>query len=117
MSAKHSRSTRPARSPAEPPAPPLARTRHHVLRSSTIGALPVLNEFLRRMRLEDFLRSALPPELLRTGRSTVQLRWATRSPSASLRWRGRHLSGLKGQQVRIRFHLKDGDLYSFWLEP
>jgi len=27
-----------------------------------VGALPILNQFLRRMRLEDFLRSALPPE-------------------------------------------------------
>ena len=72
MSAKHSRSTRPARSPAEPPAPPLARTRHHVLRSSTIGALPILNEFLRRMRLEDFLRSALPPEDRRMKLSPVK---------------------------------------------
>ena len=62
MSAKRSRSTKPARSPARPPAPPTARTGRHVLRSSTVGALPILNQFLRRMRLEDFLRSALPPE-------------------------------------------------------
>jgi len=72
MSAKHSRSTKPARSPAEPPAPPVSRTRHHVLRSSTIGALPILNEFLRRMRLEDFLRSALPPEDRRMKLSPVK---------------------------------------------
>ena len=36
---------------------------------------------------------------------------------AELRWRGRHLAELKGQQVRIRFHVKAGELYSFWLEP
>ncbi|MFZ1963712.1 MAG: IS1634 family transposase, partial [Roseiarcus sp.] len=72
MSAKHSRSNKPARSLAEPPAPPRARTRRHVLRSSTIGALPILNDFLRRMRLEDFLRSALPPEDRRTKLSPVK---------------------------------------------
>jgi transposase len=66
MSAKHSRPTQPARSLAEPPVPLVARTGRHVLRSSTIGALPILNEFLRRMRLEDFLRAALPPEDRRT---------------------------------------------------
>ncbi len=72
MSAKRSRSTKPTRSPVEPPAPPIARTGRHVLRSSTIGALPILNEFLRRMRLEDFLRSALPPEDRRTKLSPVK---------------------------------------------
>jgi hypothetical protein len=36
---------------------------------------------------------------------------------AELRWRGRQLAELKGQQVRIRFHLRNGDLFSFWLEP
>ena len=37
-----------------------------VLHSSTVGALPILNHFLRRMRLEEFLRAALPPEDRRT---------------------------------------------------
>jgi transposase len=72
MSAKRSRSTKPARSPAEPLAPPVARTGRHVLRSSTVGALPVLNQFLRRMRLEEFLRAALPPEDRRTKLSPVK---------------------------------------------
>jgi transposase len=72
MSAKRSRSVRPARSPAEPPAPPVSRTGRHVLRSSIVGALPILNHFLRRTRLEEFLRSALPPEDRRTKLSPVK---------------------------------------------
>ena len=72
MSAKRSRSTKPTRSPAEPPSPPVARTGRHVLHSSTVGALPILNHFLRRMRLEEFLRAALPPEDRRTKLSPVK---------------------------------------------
>jgi transposase len=72
MSAKRSRSIKPPRSPAEPPIPPVARTGRHVLRSSTVGALPILNQFLGRMRLEDFLRSALPPEDRRMKLSPVK---------------------------------------------
>lgn len=34
-----------------------------------------------------------------------------------LRWKGRNLKELNAQKVRIRFHLKNADLYSFWLEP
>ncbi len=72
MSAKHSPSNKPRPSLAEPPAPAKARTGRHVLRSATVGALPILNHFLRRMRLEDFLRSALPPEDRRTKLSPVK---------------------------------------------
>jgi len=36
---------------------PIARARGWKLRSQTIGALPILNAFLRRMRLKDFLRA------------------------------------------------------------
>lgn len=35
---------------------------------------------------------------------------------AELKWEGRDLSELAGQQVRIRFHLNSADLYSFWIE-
>lgn len=35
---------------------------------------------------------------------------------AEIRWRGRELSELAGKRVRLRFHLRDADLYSFWLE-
>jgi transposase len=72
MTAKHSRSTKPTRSSAEPLLPPVARAGRHVLRSSTVGALPILNRFLRRMRLEEFLRSALPPEDRRMKLSPVK---------------------------------------------
>jgi transposase len=37
-----------------------------------VGALPILNHFHRRMRLEDFLRAALPPEDRRTKLSPVK---------------------------------------------
>lgn len=36
---------------------------------------------------------------------------------AELRWQGRELAELRGKSVRIRFHLRNADLYSFWLEP
>lgn len=50
----------------------VARSARGVVRSATLGALPVLNEFLRRMRLEEFLRAALPPEDGRTKLSPVK---------------------------------------------
>jgi len=50
----------------------LARSTRGALRSCSVGALPILNEFLRRMRLEDFLRAALPPEDRRTKLSPVK---------------------------------------------
>ena len=48
------------------------RTRRHTLRSSTVGALPILNDILRRMRLAEFLRAALPPEDRRMKLSPVK---------------------------------------------
>jgi len=72
MSAKRSRSPKPRPSASNPPASPLSRTRRHLLRSSTVGALPILSRLLRRMRLEDFLRAALPPEDCRTKLSPVK---------------------------------------------
>jgi hypothetical protein len=36
---------------------------------------------------------------------------------AELTWSGKDLAELSGQRVRVRFHLKNADLYSFWLEP
>jgi hypothetical protein len=36
---------------------------------------------------------------------------------AELTWSGKNLAELAGQRVRVRFHLKNADLYSFWLEP
>ena len=56
----------------EVPCAPLARKRGRRLCSQTIGALPILNQLLRRTRLEDFLRAALPPEDRRTKLSPVK---------------------------------------------
>lgn len=65
-------SARRQRPRAEAPTAPIARARGRKLRSQTIGALPILNEYLRRMRLEDFLRAALPPEDRRMKLSPVK---------------------------------------------
>jgi len=48
------------------PTPPVARVGDSVLRSANVGALPVINRLLRRTRLEEFLRDALPKEDGRT---------------------------------------------------
>jgi len=72
MSAKPSHTNKLGHSPAKPPTAPVARTGRNVLRSSTVGALPILNHFLRRMRLEDFLRAALPAEDRRVKLSPVR---------------------------------------------
>ena len=72
MSTKRSPSTKKTCSPAEHSSPPVARTGRHVLRSATVGALPILDHFLSRMRLKDYLRAALPPEDRRTKLSPVQ---------------------------------------------
>jgi transposase len=44
----------------------VARVGGSVLRSATVGALPMVNKLLRRTRLEEFLRDALPKEDGRT---------------------------------------------------
>lgn len=36
---------------------------------------------------------------------------------AEVTWPGRTLAELRGQRVRLRFHLQQADLYSFWMEP
>ena len=88
----------------------VARSRRGALRSCTIGALPILNEFLRRMRLRDFLAAALPPEDRRTKLSPVKallvlLRnfLVSREPIYGLgEWAARHAAdalGLCSQEV------------------
>ena len=63
MPPERSRST-----PASPPPliPPVARAAGNVLRSTTVGALPLINHVLRRSQLERLLRDALPKEDKRT---------------------------------------------------
>ncbi len=64
MSPKRSRST--CAKPSPVPSPPVARAGGAILRSATVGALPVVNRLLCRARLEEFLRDALPEEDGRT---------------------------------------------------
>jgi len=59
-----SKGTKPSSVP--PPSPPVARVGGSVLRSANVGALPLVNQLLRRTRLEEFLRDALPEEDGRT---------------------------------------------------
>ena len=97
MSPKHSRRT-PSLSP------PVARTGQSVLRSATVGALPLVNRLLDRTRLEDFLRDALPKEDGRTKLSStkallVLLRnlLLSREPIYGLgEWAARHAPDLLG---------------------
>ena len=67
MSPKRSRPARVKPRPASsPPSPPMSRAGGFVLRSAGVGALPVVNRLLRRIRLEEFLKDALPREDGRT---------------------------------------------------
>jgi transposase len=51
----------------QPPSPgATARTRGRTLNSRCIGALPILERFLKRLRLQESLRDHLPPEDRRT---------------------------------------------------
>lgn len=50
----------------------VARSARDTLRSYTVGALPILDDLIRRMRLEEFLRAALPAEDRRTKLSPVK---------------------------------------------
>ena len=99
-------STRPS-----PPRPthirlprPTRRIRRDAYRSSTVGALPILNHFLRRMRLEDFLRAALPAEDRRIKLSPVKALLVllrnlliSREPIYGVgEWAARHVPNLLG---------------------
>ena len=117
MSAKSSRTTKPTRSPAKPPAQNVARTGQNVLRSSTVGALPILNHFLRRMRLEDFLCSALPVEDRRTKLSPVKALLVllrnlliSREPIYGVgEWAARHVPNLLGLAAEKEIVLLNDD--------
>ena len=50
----------------------VARSARETLHSYTVGALPILGDLIRRMRLEEFLRAALPPEDRRAKLSPVK---------------------------------------------
>ena len=117
MSAKPSRTTKPTRSPTKPPAQNVARTGRNVLRSSTVGALPILNHFLRRMRLEDFLRAALPAEDRRIKLSPVKALLVllrnlliSREPIYGVgEWAARHVPNLLGLAAEKEIGLLNDD--------
>jgi transposase len=117
MSAKPSHTNKPTHSPAKPLTPPLARTDRNVLRSSTVGALPILNHFLRRMRLEDFLRSALPAEDRRIKLSPVKALLVllrnlliSREPIYGVgEWAARHVPNLLGLAAEKEIGLLNDD--------
>lgn len=107
-----SRRTRTPRPSAEPPSPPRARRRGKVLQSATVGALPILNRVLERMRLEEFLRTALPAEDRRTKLSPtkallllVRNVLISREPIYGMgQWAARHapdLLGLTPQEIAL----------------
>jgi len=66
MSSKSSKSKQAKPSSARLLSPPVSRVGGSVLCSATVGALPVVNQLLRRIRLEEFFRDALPREDGRT---------------------------------------------------
>ena len=61
----------PRRRKSDPPGP-VARGPRKSLFSHTVGALPIVNRILKRMRLEEFLRDYLPQDDPRTRLSTAQ---------------------------------------------
>jgi transposase len=65
------RGPRPRRRKSQPPGP-IARGQKKYLSSHTVGALPIINRLLRRMRLEEFLRAYLPEDDPRTKLPTVK---------------------------------------------
>jgi transposase len=92
----------------------VARQGRHVLRSATVGALPILDHILHRMRLKDYLHAALPPEDGRTKLSPVKallvlLRnlLVSREPIYGMgEWAARHAPDLLGltQEELIRLN-------------
>jgi transposase len=63
MAKRTKRSPKPSTKRAAPAAPgSVAHAAHGPLHSYTVGALPILNDLLRRMRLEEFLRAYLSRE-------------------------------------------------------
>jgi len=72
MSPKRSRSTRHKRSSAPALSPPVARAGASVLYSTTVGGVPLVNQLLDRIHLEEFFRDALPKEDGRTKLSATK---------------------------------------------
>ena len=94
-----------------PLAAPRARTAEATLRSYTVGAIPILNKVLKRMRLEEHLKAYLPAEDGRTRPSTpktllilVRNLLLCREPLYGMgEWAARHapdLLGVSAEEVK-----------------
>jgi transposase len=102
-------------SPKDHEARLVARAAGQTLTSHAIGALPILNSILERLRLEEFLRQALPPDDKRVRVPTVQgllvlLRnvLVSREPIYGVReWAARHAPHLFGMTSKLVAGLND----------
>jgi len=89
-----------------------------------VDTRPVLVEG-RRLFVNATAKGALRVEVTRPDGRAVLPGWSAGQcvpvtgdhRRAEVVWPDRDLAELKGQRVRLRFHLQDADLYSFWLEP
>jgi hypothetical protein len=84
----HPRGTKLRRRKSDPPGP-IARGPRKSLASHTVGALPIVNRVLGRMRLEEVLLAYLPQDDPRTKLPTVvarRLRIDTRAALQNRQW-------------------------------
>jgi transposase len=115
MPKRSHRSTKTTHARTSSPSAPVARTTGTTLRSYAVGALPILNDILQRMRLEEFFRDYLPPEDRRTKLSNakgllVLLRnlLVSREPIYGIgEWGVRHAPNLLGLQPNQIEYLND----------
>jgi len=115
MPKRSHRSTKTTRARTSSLSAPVARAAGTTLCSYAVGALPILNDILQRMRLEEFLRDGLPPEDRRTKLSPVKallvlLRnlLVSREPIYGVgEWAARHAPDLLGLATVDRDRLND----------
>lgn len=115
MSKRTHRSAKSTHAQPSPPSVAIARAAKTTLRSYAVGSLPILNDMFRRMRLEEFLRAALPPEDRRTKLSPVKslmvlLRnlLVSREPIYGMgEWAARHAPDLLGLTIEEIGRLND----------
>jgi transposase len=92
-----------------------ARSAHGILRSYAVGALPIVNDVLRRMRLEEHLQAYLPAEDGRTRPSSakalttlVRNLLLSREPLYGMgEWAQRYAPDLLGLSAEEATHLND----------
>ncbi|MHC5536866.1 DUF4277 domain-containing protein, partial [Singulisphaera rosea] len=113
MKPRQGRKTDPSSS--EPRHGETARNEGRTLKSFRLGALPLLDGILKRLRLEEFLRDALPPEDPRTKVPTatalllvLKNLLVSRQPLYGLgEWAARHDLELFGLSPELLAHLND----------